>query len=46
MSPAKREELYRRLAEAMPEPKSELEYTTPFELWSRWCSRRRLPTGA
>jgi len=32
MSPAKREELYRRLAEAMPEPKSELEYTTPFEL--------------
>jgi len=32
MSPAKREELYRRLAEAMPDPKSELEYTTPFEL--------------
>jgi endonuclease-3 len=32
MSPAKREELFRRLAEAMPEPKSELEYTTPFEL--------------
>src|SRR6476661_858604 len=32
MSPAKREELYRRLAAAMPEPKSELEFTTPFEL--------------
>src|SRR5512140_747772 len=32
MSPAKREELYRRLAEAMPDPKSELEFTTPFEL--------------
>ena len=32
MSPAKREELYRRLAEAMPDPKSELEHTTPFEL--------------
>jgi endonuclease-3 len=32
MSPAKREELFRRLAAAMPEPKSELEYTTPFEL--------------
>jgi endonuclease-3 len=32
MSPAKREELFRRLAEVMPEPKSELEYTTPFEL--------------
>jgi endonuclease III len=32
MSPAKREELYRRLAEAMPEPRSELEFTTPFEL--------------
>ena len=32
MSPAKREELYRRLAEAIPDPKSELEHTTPFEL--------------
>ena len=32
MSPAKREELYRRLAAAMPEPKSELEHTTPYEL--------------
>jgi endonuclease-3 len=32
MSPAKREELFRRLAAAMPEPKSELEYTTPYEL--------------
>jgi endonuclease-3 len=32
MSPAKREEIYRRLAAAMPEPKSELEFTTPFEL--------------
>ncbi len=32
MTPAKREELYRRLAKAIPEPKSELEHTTPFEL--------------
>ena len=32
MSPAKREELFRRLAAAMPEPKSELEHTTPYEL--------------
>ena len=32
MNPAKREEFYRRLARAMPEPKSELEHTTPFEL--------------
>jgi endonuclease III len=32
MSPAKREELFRRLAAAMPDPKSELDYTTPFEL--------------
>ena len=32
MSPAKREELYRRLAKAMPEPKSELEHATPYEL--------------
>ena len=30
MSPAKREELYKRLAKAMPSPKSELEHTTPF----------------
>jgi endonuclease-3 len=32
MSPAKREEIYRRLAAAMPDPKTELEHTTPFEL--------------
>ena len=32
MNPAKREEIYRRLAKAMPDPKSELEFTTPFEL--------------
>src|SRR5205085_5266063 len=32
MSPAKREELFRRLATAIPEPKSELEFTTPYEL--------------
>jgi endonuclease-3 len=32
MSPAKREEFFRRLAAAMPEPKTELEYSTPFEL--------------
>ena len=32
MSPAKREELFRRLAAAMPDPKSELEHATPFEL--------------
>jgi endonuclease III len=32
MSPAKREEFFKRLARAMPEPKSELEYTTPYEL--------------
>ena len=32
MSPAKREEIFRRLAEAMPDPRSELEFTTPFEL--------------
>ena len=32
MSPAKREEFFRRLAAAMPDPKSELEYTTPYEL--------------
>jgi endonuclease-3 len=32
MTPAKREEIYRKLAAAMPDPKSELEFTTPFEL--------------
>ncbi len=32
MTPAKRAELFRRLAAAIPEPKSELEHTTPFEL--------------
>ena len=32
MTPAKREEIYRRLAAAMPDPKSELEHTTPYEL--------------
>ena len=32
MSPARRHELFRRLREASPEPKSELEYRTPFEL--------------
>ncbi len=32
MSPAKREEFFRRLAAAMPDPRSELEYTTPYEL--------------
>jgi hypothetical protein len=32
MSPAKREEIYSGLARAMPEPKSELEHTTPYEL--------------
>ena len=32
MSPEKREELFRRLAKAMPDPKSELEHATPFEL--------------
>jgi endonuclease-3 len=32
MNPAKREELYKRLARAIPSPKSELEHTTPFEL--------------
>jgi len=32
MSPAKREEFFRRLAKAMPDPKSELEHTTPYEL--------------
>ena len=32
MTPAKREEIYKRLARAIPEPKSELEHTTPYEL--------------
>jgi endonuclease-3 len=32
MTPAKREALYRKLAAAIPEPKSELEHTTPYEL--------------
>jgi endonuclease-3 len=32
MSPAKREEFFKRLAKAMPAPRSELEYTTPYEL--------------
>ena len=32
MSPDKREEFFRRLAKAMPDPKSELEHATPFEL--------------
>ena len=32
MTPAKREEIYKRLAKAIPEPKSELEHTTPYEL--------------
>ena len=32
MTPAKREALFDNLARAMPEPRSELEHTTPFEL--------------
>jgi len=32
MSPAKREEFFRRLAQAIPEPRSELAFSTPFEL--------------
>ena len=32
MNPAKRQEIYRRLRERMPHPKSELEYGSPFEL--------------
>ncbi len=32
MSPAKRVEFFRRLREAIPEPKSELEHASPFEL--------------
>ena len=32
MNPAKREEIYDKLAAVMPDPKSELEHTTPYEL--------------
>ncbi len=32
MSPAKREQFFRALAATMPHPKSELDFTTPFEL--------------
>ncbi len=32
MNPAKRHEIFRRLRDADPEPKTELEYRTPFEL--------------
>jgi endonuclease-3 len=32
MTPAKREALYRKLAAAIPEPRSELEHATPYEL--------------
>ncbi|HEX7048332.1 MAG TPA: endonuclease III [Gammaproteobacteria bacterium] len=32
MNPAKRSEIFRRLREANPEPTTELEYSTPFEL--------------
>ncbi|HTS23886.1 MAG TPA: endonuclease III [Casimicrobiaceae bacterium] len=32
MNPAKRREIYRRLRERMPHPRSELEYGSPFEL--------------
>jgi endonuclease III len=32
MTPARREEFFDRLASAMPDPKSELEHATPFEL--------------
>jgi endonuclease-3 len=32
MTPARREAFFDRLAAAMPDPKSELDYTTPFEL--------------
>jgi endonuclease-3 len=32
MSPAKREEFFRRLAQAIPDPKSELDFSNPFEL--------------
>jgi endonuclease-3 len=46
MSPAKREELFRRLARAMPEPKSELEHTTPYELLVAVVLSARPPTRA
>jgi endonuclease-3 len=32
MNPAKRQQIFERLREANPSPKTELEYTTPFEL--------------
>ena len=32
MNPEKREEIYKRLAKAMPNPKSELAHSTPYEL--------------
>jgi endonuclease-3 len=32
MKPANREEMFRRLRDVMPEPTTELEYSTPFEL--------------
>jgi endonuclease-3 len=32
MTPAKRQSFFAKLAKAMPDPKSELEYSTPFEL--------------
>ncbi len=32
MTPARREAFFRRLAEAMPEPRSELEFSSPYEL--------------
>jgi len=32
MNPAKREEFFKRLAKAIPDPKSDLEHSTPFEL--------------
>jgi endonuclease-3 len=32
MTPAKRQAFFAKLAKAMPDPKSELEYSTPFEL--------------
>src|SRR5437868_5200505 len=32
MTPAKREAFFKGLAKAIPEPKSELEHTTPYEL--------------
>ncbi|MGZ5123949.1 MAG: endonuclease III domain-containing protein, partial [Burkholderiales bacterium] len=32
MNPSKRQEIFRRLRDSNPEPKTELEYRTPFEL--------------